>query len=80
MRGDFLPRPACGERSDCEAIRVRGYRSHNWHQWSRIAPLTPTLSPQERGEGEESYPNLNSSYPFAATSSHLARYAGALPL
>ena len=22
-----LPRPACGERSDCEAIRVRGYRS-----------------------------------------------------
>jgi hypothetical protein len=28
----------------------------------------------------ERYPSLNSSYPFAATSSHLARYAGALPL
>ena len=26
------------------------------------------------------YPSRNSSYPFAATSSHLARYAGALPL
>ena len=26
------------------------------------------------------YPSRNSSYPFAATSSHRARYAGALPL
>src|SRR5215208_1263046 len=44
-QGTFLPRPACGERSDCEAIRVRGYRTHrvlnSWRQ-----PLTPTLSPQ----------------------------------
>ncbi|MEH2553406.1 hypothetical protein V1286_000935 [Bradyrhizobium algeriense] len=31
-------------------IRVRGYRSINRSQ-SRREPLTPTLSPQARGEG-----------------------------
>jgi hypothetical protein len=33
------------------AIRVRGYRSINWHQLRGEKPLTPTLSPQVRGEG-----------------------------
>jgi hypothetical protein len=28
----------------------------------------------------ETYPSFNSAYPVAATSSHRARYAGALPL
>src|SRR5262249_33551311 len=37
------PLPACGERSDCEAIRVRGtLRERN--SWR--LPLTPTLSPR----------------------------------
>ena len=44
------PRPACGERLDCEAIRVRGYRSAD-----RLCPLREPLtrpSPREgRGEG-----------------------------
>src|SRR5437879_10757422 len=35
-----------GEVGSPSAIRVRGYRS-------KQEPLTPTLSPQERGEGEE---------------------------
>jgi hypothetical protein len=44
------------------------------------------LDPRLRGDdgrgslGYLRYPNRNSAYPFAATSSHLARYAGALPL
>jgi hypothetical protein len=33
-------------------VRVRGYRSIVGHN-SRREPLTPTLSPQARGEGEE---------------------------
>jgi hypothetical protein len=36
-----------GERSDREAIRVRGYGLS-----SELFPLTPTLSPQGRGSGE----------------------------
>jgi hypothetical protein len=57
-------------------------------------PETPTIEPIGRGvldprlrgddihgtRGYLRYPNRNSAYPFAATSSHLARYAGALPL
>ena len=31
---------------------MRGYGSINWHHYSRREPLTPTLSPQARGEGE----------------------------
>jgi hypothetical protein len=44
-----------------------------------FASLAMTVDGIHRAE-EECYPSLNSSYPFAATSSHLARYAGALPL
>src|SRR5262245_13919799 len=50
-----LPRPACGERSDriADVIWVRGYRSIDRAPLGR-EPLTPTLSPQERGEGGDS--------------------------
>jgi hypothetical protein len=59
-----LPLPACGERSDClgdakassGAIRVRGYRAHFIFMNLRMQPLTPTLSPQERGEGVQLRP------------------------
>src|SRR6266852_2410274 len=55
------PRPACGERSDCEAIRVRG--SHRAHLCSEFAEAGPSPQPskselrssrprEERGEGE----------------------------
>src|SRR5712664_1861887 len=47
------PRPACGERSDCEAIRVRG--SHRTHLCSEFAEAGPSPQPsprEERGEGE----------------------------
>src|SRR5882762_10075856 len=46
-----LPRPACRERSDCEAIRVRGSLRTHCLSNLRRQPLTPTLSPQGRGEG-----------------------------
>src|SRR5882757_1097300 len=39
-----------GERPDCAAIRVRGSQRSHPCLW---LPLTPTLSPQERGEGEK---------------------------
>jgi len=46
---NFSPLPARGERSDCEAIRVRGRRSYS-EQSKRISgkrrgPLIPTFSP-----------------------------------
>jgi len=38
--------------------RVRGYRTLKDHRCQRIEePLTPTLSPQERGEGAERAPS-----------------------
>jgi len=54
MKWARLPRPACGERSDCivrcdpgEGVQVF-LRSNPWRE-----PFTPALSPQERGEGEK---------------------------
>ena len=35
--------PPAGRGRIALAIRVRGYRSDNWPQCSRIEPLTPTL-------------------------------------
>ena len=46
------PLPACGERSDREAVRVRG----TLHKRKLKLPLTPTLSPQA-GRGS-SLPSL----------------------
>src|SRR6478735_7676737 len=48
VRGAFLPRPACGERSDhiADVIRVRGYRSHGAVKFRASGPLTPIF--QER--------------------------------
>jgi len=43
--------PLAGRGRIALAIRVRGYRSINSHQYLRREPLTPTLSPQGRGEG-----------------------------
>ncbi|SDD25552.1 hypothetical protein SAMN05216337_100977 [Bradyrhizobium brasilense] len=47
-------------------------------QWwmAQASGVTERVRPDDR----ENYANLNSAYPFAATSSHRARYAGALPL
>jgi hypothetical protein len=42
--------PLAGRGRIAFAIRVRGYRSIDRSQ-SRREPLTPTLSPQARGEG-----------------------------
>jgi hypothetical protein len=39
-------------RHIADVIRVRGYRSLGESLLGEM-PLTPTLSPQERGEGEE---------------------------
>ena len=54
---------------------------------SATVPARPgAVGPRLRGDdvrgmrGYLCYPSLSSAYPFAATSSHLARYAGALPL
>ena len=53
--GNLAP-PFCGERSEFAEgeFRVRGKAIHSLHaQHSQErSPLTPTLSPQERGEGE----------------------------
>src|SRR6266852_6156756 len=51
----FAPLPVLyGERSDCEAVRVRGEaQCQTLTQNSRKEPLTPTLSPQVRGEGAD---------------------------
>jgi hypothetical protein len=52
-----LRRPLKAENAEASfgyvalAIRVRGYRARSDSQHSRQEPLTPTLSPQERGEG-----------------------------
>ncbi len=43
--------PLAGRGRIALAIRVRGYRSINWHQLRGERPLTPPLSPQVRGEG-----------------------------
>jgi hypothetical protein len=44
--------PLAGRGRIAFAIRVRGYRSID-RSHSRREPLTPTLSPQARGEGAE---------------------------
>jgi hypothetical protein len=63
----------CEERSD-EAINLSTYGAMDC-----FAALAMTVGRAFAGT-KKCYPSLNSSYPFAATSSHLARYAGALPL
>src|SRR5581483_9011823 len=53
------PLPACGERSDREAIRVKGtlHASRLWR-----LPLTPTLSPHAgRGSAPAAWPLFGSS-------------------
>src|SRR5260370_1612013 len=50
LRNSLSPLPACGERSACNARRVRGTALTTISLAER-EPLTPTLSPQERGEG-----------------------------
>src|SRR4051794_20958372 len=47
----LAPLAGRGRIASPEAIRVRGYRSID-EVPARREPLTPTLSPQERGEGE----------------------------
>ena len=51
------PLPACGERSDREAIRVRG--NCRRPEPFGLRPPTPTLSPQA-GEGDYTTPSLRS--------------------
>src|SRR5260370_14717369 len=51
LRGEVGSPRRCEASSG--AIRVRGCRSIDWHLTRGERPLTPTLSPQERGEGEE---------------------------
>ena len=41
-----------GEVDALFARRVRGVQVHQFTLAARLEPLTPTLSPQERGEGE----------------------------
>src|SRR4051812_41508691 len=51
-RNAFLPRPACGERSDhiADVIRVRGYRSIDRSRSPREAPH-PNPLPARAGRG-----------------------------
>src|SRR5229473_3666929 len=53
-----LPRPACGERSPRSCAAGEGVPASPHLHNSRQEPLTPTLSPQERGEGEEEPPQF----------------------
>ena len=60
--------PLAGRGRIAFAIRVRGYRSINSHQHPRREPLTPTLSPQARGEGAElSSPGKSAKRVFTVT-------------